>query len=93
MGLVLGAGCDPPLEELFLHGGEGLLDDGGGITSSGSSEKTRARISRPSGSPGMIAPALIAASRLSIRRSALREALSAPWQRKQFSSGSAGCRG
>ena len=62
-----------------------LWIEGGGITSSLSVAKMRWIISLSSGLPGAMAPALTATSRRSNRRSAFREALSGPWQAKQFS--------
>ena len=55
------------------------------MISLGSLALIRATSSLPSSSPGVIAPALIASSRRSNRKSALRAALSGPWQAKQFS--------
>jgi len=69
----------------FWAGESGFFAAGGGMTSAGSSEKTRSRKVVESGSPGTSAPASIAASRWSRRRPACREALSAPWQEKQCS--------
>ena len=62
-----------------------FLACGGGITSSGSSEKIRSSMTLESGSPGTIDPDSTASSRTSSRRSAARWALSAPWQPRQFS--------
>ena len=69
----------------FCSGESVFFRLGGGITSSGSSEKIRSSMTLESASPGAMAPCSIAASRSSRRRSALRLALSAPWQEKQFS--------
>ena len=52
---------------------------------SASSARMRSTSSLSSGLPGTMAPASTAASRWSSRRSALRAALSGPWQAKQFS--------
>ena len=55
------------------------------MSSLGSLALIRATSSLPSVSPGVMAPALMASSRRSSRKSALRAALSGPWQAKQFS--------
>ena len=73
------------LSSSLCSGDSGFFALGGGITSSGSSEKIRSSMTLESTSPGTIAPDSTASSRLSRRRSALRPALSAPWQEKQFS--------
>ena len=62
-----------------------FIVDGGGITTSGSIDPIRSRMGVESESPGTITPAAIASSRRSSRRSAFRDALSAPWHEKQFS--------
>ena len=55
------------------------------MSSLGSLGLIRAISSLLSTSPGTMAPALMAASRRSSRRSAFRAALSGPWHAKQFS--------
>src|SRR5262245_43866705 len=62
-----------------------LCDFLGGISSEGESAKMRSTRGLSSTLPGTKAPALTACSRISSRRSALRAAVSAPWQAKQFS--------
>jgi hypothetical protein len=62
-----------------------LFADFGGIRIVLSSGSSRATSSLASGSLGTMAPISTATSRRSSRRSALREALSGPWQAKQFS--------
>ena len=57
---------------------------GGGITSSGSSDRIRRIISLSSAAAGTIAPQSIAASRTSSRRSASRCPSSGPWHAKQL---------
>ena len=73
------------LSSSFCSGRSTFLSAGGGMTSSGSSEKMRSSMTLESGSPGAIAPDSTASSRRSRRRSPFRLALSAPWQEKQFS--------
>src|SRR5581483_5552802 len=58
---------------------------GGGIKCDLLSDKMRSIRELFSTSPGTMASDLMASSRRSRRRSALRAALSAPWQAKQFS--------
>jgi len=58
---------------------------GGGMSCSGSSASIRATSSLSSGFPGTMAVDCMAMSRRSSRKSALRAALSGPWQAKQFS--------
>jgi hypothetical protein len=57
----------------------------GGMTCLGSADRMRSIRALSSIFPGVIAPALIASSRWSSRKLALRAALSGPWQAKQFS--------
>ena len=83
--LILGPGRDPRRSFSFCAAVSSLWIDAGGIRSSLSSEKIRWISSLSSGLPGTMAPILTATSRRSNRRSALRAALSGPWQAKQFS--------